>query len=112
MESPPLLLKPEDHEILQLYLAVSPNASVLRKPELTGRLEKWSIYLSSYNIEYKPRVAIKSQALADFVPDFSPELEASTNIVAGLGVVLKSPHVGSEICQGWLLLLVQHGYYF
>ncbi|KAI3759392.1 hypothetical protein L6452_07169 [Arctium lappa] len=137
MASPPLLSKSEDHKILQLYLADSPNVvsvvlvreddkqqrpvyyvsksfldaetryssmeklllaliiaakklrhyfeshpitvvtnfplkSVLRKPELTGRLAKWSIYLSSYDIEYKPRGA-------------------------GLGVVLKSPQGGKMV---------------
>ncbi|KAJ9539368.1 hypothetical protein OSB04_032101 [Centaurea solstitialis] len=92
-----------------------PLKSVLRKPELSGRLAKWSIYLSGYDIEYKSRLAIKSQVLADFVADFSPELEQeahakviiminqddtfwemnvhdSSNIRgSGLGIVLKSP---------------------
>ncbi|XP_074377274.1 uncharacterized protein LOC141718789 [Apium graveolens] len=45
---------------------------VLRKPELTGRLAKWSIRLSTYDISYDARTTIKSQALADFVADFSP----------------------------------------
>ncbi|XP_017227992.1 uncharacterized protein LOC108203528 [Daucus carota subsp. sativus] len=45
---------------------------VLSKPELTGRMSKWAIRLSTYDIVYKPRTAIKSQALADFVADFSP----------------------------------------
>ncbi|KAJ9536181.1 hypothetical protein OSB04_un000641 [Centaurea solstitialis] len=131
MTSPPLLTKPVEGESLQLYLAVSKNATsavlvreedqqqrpiyyvskcfldaetrytsmeklllglmtaakklrhyfeshhiivvtnyplktVLRKPKLTGRLAKWSIYLSGFDIEFKPKTAIKSQALADF----------------------------------------------
>jgi hypothetical protein len=98
-----------------------PLKSVLRKPELSGRLAKWSIYLSSYDISYKPRTAIKSQVLADFVADFSPELEekaqleidtvaiydhkswimyvdGSSNIRgSGLGVVLRSPQGGKTI---------------
>ncbi|XP_074263691.1 uncharacterized protein LOC141586379 [Silene latifolia] len=43
----------------------------MRKPELSGRMSKWSVYLSGYDIRYDPRTAIKSQALADFVSDFS-----------------------------------------
>ncbi|KAI3746327.1 hypothetical protein L6452_08755 [Arctium lappa] len=52
-----------------------PLKSVLRKPELTGRLAKWSIYFNSYDIDFKSRTTIKSQVLADFVADFSPELQ-------------------------------------
>ena len=52
-----------------------PIKAVLKKPELSGRMEKWAIALSSFEIRYKPRTAIKSQALANFVVDFSPDLE-------------------------------------
>ena len=52
---------------------------VLRKPEFTGNLEKWSIRLSLYDIVYKPRTSIKSQVLADFVADFSPSLLAQVD---------------------------------
>ncbi|XP_076928408.1 uncharacterized protein LOC143592356 [Bidens hawaiensis] len=41
--------------------------SVLSKPELSGRLEKWAIELGEHVIEYKPRPAIKGQVLANFV---------------------------------------------
>ena len=40
---------------------------VLQKPEASGRLLKWAIELSQFEILYTPRTAIKSQALADFV---------------------------------------------
>uniref|UniRef100_A0A803N314 RNase H type-1 domain-containing protein n=1 Tax=Chenopodium quinoa TaxID=63459 RepID=A0A803N314_CHEQI len=52
-----------------------PLKSVLRKPDLTRRLGKWSISLSTMDIEYQPRREIKSQALGDFVADFSPDLQ-------------------------------------
>ncbi|KAI3747104.1 hypothetical protein L6452_09549 [Arctium lappa] len=185
MMSPPFLSKPEQGEVLQLYLAVNNNSvsavliretdgrqlpiyyvsktlldaetryssieklllslvmaakklrhyfeshpiivvtnfplkSVLRKPELTGRLAKWSIYLSNFDLDFKPKTAIKSQVLADFISDFSPELEStmtSDKIVAtlhdtawtldvdgsanirgtGLGVVLQSPQGGKMV---------------
>ncbi|KAJ9553525.1 hypothetical protein OSB04_017570 [Centaurea solstitialis] len=184
MTSPPLLTKPIEGESLQLYLAVSKNATsavlvreedqrqqpiyyvsksfldaetrytsmeklllglmtaakklrhyfeshhiivvtnyplrtVLRKPELTGRLAKWSIYLSGFDIEFKPKTAIKSQVLADFVAEFSPGLEPTTcdEVVmisdnkpwilyvdgssnvrgCGLGIVLKSSQGGNIV---------------
>ena len=94
-----------------------PIKAVLRKPDLSGRMNKWSVQLSTYDISYEPRTAIKSQALADFIADFSSALEEQvnqevfmleTNLASvglwklytdgasnargtGLGVVLKSP---------------------
>ena len=38
-------------------------------------MSKWVIKLSGFNVKYEPRTAIKSQALADFVADFSLDLE-------------------------------------
>ncbi|KAJ9542681.1 hypothetical protein OSB04_029187 [Centaurea solstitialis] len=95
--------------------------TVLRKPELTGRLAKWSIYLSGFDIKFNPKTAIKSQALAYFVAEFSPGLEPTTcdevhNVMiqdnkpwvlyvdgssnvrgSGLGVVLKSLQGGNMV---------------
>ncbi|XP_070054034.1 uncharacterized protein [Nicotiana tomentosiformis] len=39
-----------------------------------GRLAKWAVEMSEFDVEYKPRTTIKSQVLADFVADFSPGL--------------------------------------
>ncbi|KAK9075696.1 hypothetical protein SSX86_004025 [Deinandra increscens subsp. villosa] len=49
--------------------------AVLRKPEMSGRMAKWAVKLSAYDIKYEPRTAIKSQALVDFVADFSSDIE-------------------------------------
>ncbi|XP_057790809.1 uncharacterized protein LOC131007914 [Salvia miltiorrhiza] len=51
-----------------------PLKAILHKPELSGRLTKWAVELSEYDITYKPRTALKSQVLADFVVDFAPNL--------------------------------------
>jgi hypothetical protein len=40
---------------------------ILNNWEATGKIAKWSIELSMYDIIYKPRTAIKAQALSDFV---------------------------------------------
>ena len=42
-------------------------------------MNKGSILLSSYNLEYEPRTAIRSQALADFVTYFCPGQEERVN---------------------------------
>lgn len=39
-------------------------------------MAKWSIQLSDYDIHYEPRTTIKSQALADFVSNFTPGLQS------------------------------------
>ncbi|GKB54101.1 reverse transcriptase domain-containing protein [Tanacetum coccineum] len=44
-----------------------PIKQVLSKPEVAGRLQKWSIELGEYAIHYRPRVSVKGQILADFI---------------------------------------------
>ena len=48
-----------------------PMKQVLHKPKTSGRLMKWAIELSEFDIRYKPKTAIKGQILADFVMEFT-----------------------------------------
>ena len=48
-----------------------PMKQVLHKPETSGRLMKWAIELSEFDIRYKPKTAIKGQILADFIMEFT-----------------------------------------
>ena len=48
-----------------------PMKQVLHKPETSGRLMKWAIELSEFDIRYKPKTAIKGHILADFVMEFT-----------------------------------------
>ncbi|XP_075101677.1 uncharacterized protein LOC142177112 [Nicotiana tabacum] len=96
LPSPPLLSKPEEGEQLLIYLTVSEvavSAVLVREDE--GRLAKWAVKINEFDIEYKPRTAIKSQVLADFVPNFNPGLLclATKDAVKGfgIGVVLIMP---------------------
>ena len=43
---------------------------VVRDPDATGRIVKWSLELMGQGIEYAPCAAIKSQTLADFVAEW------------------------------------------
>ncbi|XP_074303402.1 uncharacterized protein LOC141637893 [Silene latifolia] len=52
-----------------------PLKTIMRKLELSGRMAKWSMHLSGYDLKFEPRTAIKSQALADFMSDFCPALQ-------------------------------------
>ena len=64
-----------------------PMKQVLHKPETSGRLIKWAIELSEFNIRYKPRTAVKGQILADFIMEFTPEeLAESTQLTPDLPI--------------------------
>ena len=49
-----------------------PMKQILHKPETSGRLIKWAIELSEFDIRYKPRTSIKWQVLVDFILEFTP----------------------------------------
>nr|XP_033509538.1 uncharacterized protein LOC117274382 [Nicotiana tomentosiformis] len=108
-------------EILRKYnMKLNPkqNALLAWLQELSGRLTKWAIELSEYDIIYQPRTTIKSQVLADFSMNLVPEAEkklqvftgansgtwtvftnGSSNVKgAGLGIVLIPPS-GEDIRQ-------------
>lgn len=48
-------------------LTNQPLRQLHHRPEASGRLLKWSIELSQFDIIYQPRATIKGKALADFV---------------------------------------------
>ena len=58
-----------------------PMKHILHKPETSGRLMKWAIELSEFDIRYKSKTTIKGQVLADFVMEFTsavPDENAQT----------------------------------
>jgi len=48
-----------------------PLRDILRNKEANGRIIKWEVELSTYSIEFRSRPSIKSQALADFVAEWT-----------------------------------------
>ncbi|GFY86953.1 hypothetical protein Acr_05g0005920 [Actinidia rufa] len=56
-----------------IVLTDQPLKQILQRPDTSGRLLKWSIELSEFYIEYKPRTAIKAQALSDFIVESTHE---------------------------------------
>ncbi|KAK1399685.1 hypothetical protein POM88_009548 [Heracleum sosnowskyi] len=80
-----------------------PLRQVLHKPEASGRLMKWAVELGQFDIEYKPRTAIKGQVLADFLLEFPPSFE-----VKGDECIAEptAPEEIAENCSPWWTLYV------
>ena len=54
----------------------------MNRPEAAGRMVQWVIKLTQFDIEYLRRTAIKAQALADFIAEFTfPDEDNPTNEV-------------------------------
>ena len=95
----------QEHKIR--VVSTTPLKDIINNHDATGRVAKWGIELATFDIEYKPRIVIKSQSLADFIVDWTetventgaPESEYWTlqfdgsKVLggSGAGVVLKSP---------------------
>uniref|UniRef100_A0A2N9GGN7 Reverse transcriptase n=1 Tax=Fagus sylvatica TaxID=28930 RepID=A0A2N9GGN7_FAGSY len=58
-----------------------PLRIAMNKPDAAGRLIQWSIELSEFDIDYRPRTAIKAQALADFIAEFTSKDDEPTEDV-------------------------------
>ena len=55
-----------------------PMKQILHKLETSGRLVKWAIGLSEFDIRYKPRTTIKGQVLADLITEFTSKEPTKT----------------------------------
>ncbi|CAL1367621.1 unnamed protein product [Linum trigynum] len=100
-------LRPYFQEHPITVLSHLPLKSIMRGMDASGRLTKWAIELSEYDIEYAPRLAIKGKVLADFIAEgFSLEaapseesnqvwrlfIDAAAGKTASMaGIVIESP---------------------
>uniref|UniRef100_A0A2N9H5N1 Integrase catalytic domain-containing protein n=1 Tax=Fagus sylvatica TaxID=28930 RepID=A0A2N9H5N1_FAGSY len=64
-----------------VLLTNHPLRKAMNKPDAAGRLIQWSIELSEFDIDYRPRTAIKAQALADFIAEFTSKDDEPTEYV-------------------------------
>ena len=60
----------------QAYNIIVPSSQplkdIMRNKEATGRIGKWAAELNEFYIDYVHRSSIQSQALADFIADWTP----------------------------------------
>jgi hypothetical protein len=87
-----------------------PLRKAMNKPNAAGRLIQWSVELSEFDIDNRPQIAIKAQALANFIAEFTnkdnepTEAEesrasrwtihtdgSSTKNAGGVGIIIRSP---------------------
>jgi ribonuclease HI len=73
----------------QAYHIIVPSSQplkdIMRNREATGRIGKWAVKLNEFSIDYVHRSSIQSQALADFIADWTlraQEEEASKDAEA------------------------------
>nr|GEV10322.1 reverse transcriptase domain-containing protein [Tanacetum cinerariifolium] len=60
---------------LIMVITDQPIKQVISRPDVAGRLQKWSVMLAKHNMTYRPRTSVKGQILADFLveePDDAP----------------------------------------
>ena len=99
-----------------LVMTDLPIQKVLKKPDVAGRMVKWAVELSKFDIKYEPRGPIKEQIFVDFVVELSSEtvqsegndfrwvllVDGSSNQQgSGAGVILEGPDgvlIEPEVC--------------
>ena len=63
-----------------MVMADQPIKRSMNKPDVARRMVQWAIELNRFDIEYHPRTAIKAQALANFIAEFTlPDEENLVN---------------------------------
>nr|POE66376.1 hypothetical protein CFP56_15097 [Quercus suber] len=63
----------------------------MSSPEAAGQMALWAIELSEFDIHYRPRTAIKGQAVADFIAEYT--------LAGGAGVVIQTPDGDTIECM-------------
>jgi ribonuclease HI len=69
----------DDHKVI--VVTRFPIGDILHNKEAIGRIAKWACELGAHDIEFRPRMAIKTQALVDFVSEWS-EQQVPNNLEA------------------------------
>jgi ribonuclease HI len=59
----------DDHKVI--VVTGFPIGDILHNKEAVGRTAKWACELGAHDIEFRPRTAIKTQALVDFISEWT-----------------------------------------
>ena len=58
-----------DHKVM--VISSFPLGDIICSHDAVGRISKWALELVGHDIKYNPRTAIKSQALVNFVAEWT-----------------------------------------
>ena len=64
-------LKPYFQAHIIVVLTDQPLKKAMSSPEAAGRMALWAIELNEFNVQYRPRTAIKGQVVADFIAEYT-----------------------------------------
>jgi ribonuclease HI len=59
----------DDHKVI--VVTRFPIGDILQNKEIVGRIAKWACELGAHDIEFQPRTVIKTQALVDFISEWT-----------------------------------------
>jgi hypothetical protein len=59
----------DDHKVI--VVTGFPIGDILHNKEAIGRIAKWACELGAHDIEFRPRTEIKTQALVDFISEWT-----------------------------------------
>ena len=76
--------------------------TILHKLDTLGRLLKWAVKLSEFDIEYSPRSAIKGQILADFIVEI---LDVQPRDLCELSWLLETNGSSKAVREGASMIL-------
>ena len=95
-------------------LTDQPLKRAMSSPEAAGRMALWAIKLSEFDVQYRPRTAVKGQIVVDFIAEYTqPEDkrvkgqklwsihtdESSNQSTGGAGVVIQTPEGDKIECM-------------
>ena len=95
------------HNFIVVMMTNLPIHKLLQKPDMAGRMVRWAVELSDFDIQYEPRGPIKGQVYANFVVELSSidahqegsssqwvlSVDGSSNQQgSGAGVILEGPN--------------------
>ena len=64
-------LKPYFQAHTIIVLTDQPLKRAMSSPKAAGRMALWAIELSKFDIQYRPRTAVKGQIVVDFIIEYT-----------------------------------------
>ena len=97
-----------------IVLTDQPLKRAMSGPEAAGRMALWTIELSEFDVQYRPRTAVKGQIVADFIAEYTQSEckgaeglglwsiytdRSSNHHAGGAGVVIQTPERDKIECM-------------